>query len=66
MGLIDWAEYRRRLELRNQRRTEVRRQLGWSDYPGWGRPHRDGINPMNKAKLNSPISMPPSGSDYHA
>jgi len=34
MTADDWAEYRRRLALREQRRREVETAVEWSDYPG--------------------------------
>jgi len=34
MTADDWAEYRRRLALREQRRREVEDELAWTDVPG--------------------------------
>lgn len=36
----EWAEYRRRVELREARRREVNKMIGFSDFPGWGRSRR--------------------------
>ena len=55
-------EYRRRRELREQRKAAVRKAAGWSDEPGNGLRHRIGMSASNEVATKAASkTKPPKG-----